>query len=239
MNNKADHLAIIPARSGSKGVHDKNIRMLDGIPLMAWSIKTAVASGIFSRIVVSTDDERYAQIARSWGGDVPWLRDKNLATDQTPSGEVILDTLNRLEARGENYGYVTLLQPTSPLRSAGDIRAGWNLLQSTEADTIIGVTPCEHPPQWSNILPSDHSMHHFIHPEARVPRQDLPVQYRINGALYMTRSSTFRHFGHFLTPASIALVMPRDRSVDIDEELDFLIAEAIINQHNFREPWNN
>jgi CMP-N,N'-diacetyllegionaminic acid synthase len=238
MNNKADHLAIIPARSGSKGVRDKNIRMLDGIPLMAWSIKTAAASGLFSRIVVSTDDERYAAIARSWGGEVPWLRTRDLATDQTPSGEVILDMLDRFDAQGESFSHVTLLQPTSPLRSAGDIRAGWNLLQSTGADAVIGVTPCEHPPQWSNALPEDHSMHHFINPEARVARQELPVQYRINGALYMASSSTFRSYGHFLTPGSIALVMPRERSVDIDEELDFLIAEAIINQHNFREPWN-
>lgn len=237
MTNSKGHLAIIPARSGSKGIPDKNIRMLGGIPLVAWSIKTAVASKLFSRIVVSTDSEEYASVAIDFGAEIPWLRDKTLSQDDTPTVDVIIDILERFENEGETYQSITLLQPTSPLRTAADILMAYRLLIEKKGNSIVSVTSCDHPPQWCNILPEDHSLENFISPEAMVPRQHLPVHYRINGAVYMAYTNPFREYRTFLCPGSYAMVMPLERSVDIDNLTDLLLAETIVGQKNYKKPW--
>lgn len=231
------HLAIIPARSGSKGIRHKNVRMLDGIPLMAWSIKTAIASQLFSRIVVSTDSDEYANVAKSYGAEAPMLRAGNLSQDDTPTTDVILDILERFEKEGESFVYVTLLQPTSPLRTADDLLEAYRLLARENYHSVVGVTACDHPPQWCNSLPEDLSLENFIPPQAMVPRQQLPVFYRINGAVYMAYTVHFRKHKTFLCPGSYAMVMPHERSVDIDNETDILLTETIVGQAKYIKPW--
>jgi CMP-N,N'-diacetyllegionaminic acid synthase len=232
MNETRGHVAIIPARSGSRGLPDKNIRLLNGLPLLAWSILAARQSGIFSRIILSTDSETYARIGIAHGAEVPWLRDKKLADDLASSTSVVLDVLQKLRQEGNPCDWITLLQPTSPLRTAADILDGWNLLQEKHAGAVIGVCAAEHPPQWCNLLPEDLSMKGFITPEAMVSRQQLPQYYRVNGALYMASSRAFINAQSFFTPESYALVMPRERSVDIDSESDFIFAQALTRLNN-------
>lgn len=224
------HLAIIPARSGSKGLPGKNIRLLDGLPLLAWSIFTARESGIFDRIILSTDSEEYARIGQHYGADVPWLRKPDFAADDTSSTGVVLDLLSELDDTGEHYDHFTLLQPTSPLRIPADIRAAGEMLESKNADAIVSVCPCDHPPQWANTLPADLNMAHFLTPFSGLPRQALPLHYRVNGAVYMAVTRAFREYKSFFTPKTFALVMPAERSVDIDQETDFLLAELLMHK---------
>jgi len=237
MKAKTRHLAIVPARSGSRRLPGKNMILLGDFPLLAWTIKTALASGIFSRVILSCDKEEYAAAGRAYGAEVPWLRPAALAADDTPTSAVIIDTLDRLAAEGDLFDRFTLLQPTSPLRSVSDIREAERLMNEKDAEAVVGLIRCEHPPQWSNVLPPDGSLHGFIPREAMVPGTELTPHYRVNGAIYMAGTASYRAHHHFYTPRSVAYVMPRDRSVDIDEPLDLLLAETIIHQKNFREPW--
>ncbi len=211
--------------------------MLGGLPLLVWSIKTAIVSGLFRRIIVSTDSDEYASIGKKYGAEVPWLRRKHLSEDDTPTAQVIKDVIERYETAGETFDTITLLQPTSPLRSADDILQAHKLLTEKKGNSVIGVTTCDHPPLWCNTLPGDHSLENFIPPEAMVPRQKLPIFYRINGAVYVANVEAFKKHGTFLCPGSYALIMPAERSVDIDNETDMLLAETITGQDNYIKPW--
>jgi CMP-N,N'-diacetyllegionaminic acid synthase len=237
MNSDAQHLAIIPARSGSKRFPRKNIAPLDGIPLLAWSIKTALAAKRFDVVLLSTDSEEYAEVGKDYGAAVPRLRNANLSGDTTSSAAVIINALSYYEAEGMRFETVTLLQPTSPLRSVADIHNAFVLIELAETQSVVGVTPCDHPPQWCNVLPDNHSLEQFIPAEYRVPRQELLLHYRINGALYLAHTDSFIKHRDFLMPGSRALIMPPDRSVDIDTNFDLLVAESIINQKNYKKPW--
>lgn len=116
------HIAIVPARSGSKGLKDKNIKLLNGKPLLAYTIEAAQKSGCYSKIIVSTDSEKYARIAKQYGAEVPFLRNAETATDYASSWEVVKEMLNRLQAQREEFDTFTLLQPTSPMRTSRDIK---------------------------------------------------------------------------------------------------------------------
>lgn len=168
-------LAIIPARSGSKGLPDKNIRLLAGKPLMAYSIEAAGDSGLFDQIYVSTDSEEYKKIGEDYGASVPFLRPESLATDTASSWDMVKQALSVFDEMGETYDEIALLQPTSPLRSPEDIRAAHALMEEKAAKAVIGVCPMEHSPLWSNTLPQDGSMAGFIRPETLgLGRQALP-----------------------------------------------------------------
>lgn len=222
------NLAVIPARSGSKGLPDKNIRALAGKPLIAHTIDAALESGVFAEIVVSTDSEHYAQIAQQCGASVPYLRSDALSTDTASSWDVTRDVIANISARGVEFDTVALLQPTSPLRTAADIVEGYRQLIAREADAIVAVCEVDHSPLWSNTLPSDRSLKGFVDPDvAATPRQSLPTFYRINGALYILRVPFLLASGDLYGDTSYAVVMPRGRSIDIDDETDFAIAEAL------------
>lgn len=221
-------IAIIPARAGSKGLPDKNIRSLAGKPLIVWSIDAALASGAFDQVVVSTDSEVYAKIAQNAGALVPGLRSPELATDQAGSAEVIIEILDKLKL---NQGDFTLLQPTSPLRNSGDILNALKLFDEKHANAVVSVCEMEHSPLWSNTLDESLSLEHFIRNEAKGKRrQDLPTHYRLNGAVYIARDDFFREQKGFFGPQSYASVMPVNRSVDIDTLYDFEFAEWSIQR---------
>lgn len=226
------HLAIIPARSGSKGLTDKNIKILCGMPLMAYSIRAAIDSKMFNRIMVSTDSKKYADIAKEYGADVPFLRSRELSGDTAGSWDVAKEVVDRFIKQGESFDTICLLQPTSPLREPEDIIAAYKLYTEKCADNIIGVCESDHSPLWMNTLTDDLSMDRFVSEDIKkLNRQQLETFYRINGAMYI-RSITSLSSGDSVYRNSFAYVMPRDRSIDIDTELDFIMAESIMNTRN-------
>ncbi len=227
------NIAIIPARSGSKGLKDKNIRFLHGKPLMAYSIVAALDSGIFDEVMVSTDSEKYAEVAGKYGAEVPFLRSEELASDTATSRDVILDVLNWYEAGGKTFDTFALLQPTSPLRTAEDIINAYDIFTQKKACAVVGVTETEHSPLLCGTLPIDGSMDGFIKPEAKdKPRQILDTYYRINGAMYIASVGYYRTWGDFYRERCYAYVMGREVSVDIDCEMDFRMAEFLMNYSN-------
>ncbi|WP_027396839.1 cytidylyltransferase domain-containing protein [Anaerovibrio lipolyticus] len=223
------NIAIIPARSGSKGLKNKNIKLLNGKPLMWYSIQAAIKSDCFDEVMVSTDSAGYAEIAKECGANVPFLRSAKESTDTASSWDVVREVLANYQDEGKVFDNVMLLQPTSPLRTDKDIVGAFNLMQEKKASTIIGVCETDHSPLWCNILPEDGSLNGFIRPEAKSAsgRQGLPTYYRINGAIYLTKAVS--DIGKDLyNNHCFAYIMPRNRSIDIDTELDFKIAEALL-----------
>ncbi|HAS6211377.1 TPA: NTP transferase domain-containing protein [Vibrio vulnificus] len=223
-------LAITPARGGSKRLPGKNIKNLNGKPLIQWTIDAALAVQEIARVMVTTDCDEIAEIAKKAGAEVPFIRPPELATDTSSSSDVIRHALDFYRAQGEEFDFVLLLQPTSPIRSADDIRHAIEQLKAHTADAVVSVCPCDHSPLWANTLPDDRSMADFIrHEVSQLRSQDLPDYYRINGAIYLTRVSRFyQENSLFLSSNIFAYVMDNESSVDIDHELDFLIAETVL-----------
>jgi len=224
-------LGLIPARGGSKRLPRKNILPLRGRPLIAWTIEAALGCRQLDRVIVSTDDPEIADIARAHGAEVPFLRPAELASDTASSRDVLLHALHTLTEQGEHYDYLVELQPTSPLRDAGDIAGAIKLLLKKNADAIVSVCPTDHPPEWSNTLPADGSLRHFFRPGIRGRRsQDLPPSYRLNGAISIFNCERLLRTGDTaMDDKAYAYIMPRERSIDIDTALDFHLAEAILD----------
>ena len=180
MNN----IAIITARSGSKGLKDKNIKPLHNKPLIYYSINAAIESKMFSHVMVSTDSERYAEIARECGAEVPFLRSSQMSSDTAGSWDVVKEVLGGYT---ERFDTVCLLQPTSPLRTAEDIINGYREFTEKGADAVTGVCEMDHSPLWSMTLDDTLSLTEFRRGLTDAPRQKLPTYYRINGALYIRK----------------------------------------------------
>ncbi|MBC7505786.1 MAG: acylneuraminate cytidylyltransferase family protein [Sandarakinorhabdus sp.] len=216
-------LALIPARGGSKGIPRKNITPIAGRPLIAWTITAALAARV-DAVMVSTDDEEIAEIARAAGAIVPFLRPAELARDATPGLDPVLHALDGLPG----YDSVVLLQPTSPLRGAADIDAALALKAATGAASVVSVTePATHP-YWVYSLDADGRMAPLIDAAKGARRQDLPVVHALNGAMYLADAGWLRAGRRFVDADTRAFVMPPERSVDIDTPFDWLIAEALL-----------
>lgn len=222
------NLAVITARSGSKGLKDKNIKLLEGKPLFAYSIEAARQSGKFDCIHVSTDSEKYAQIAREYGADVPFLREAALATDTAGTWDVLRAVVQQYATIGQQFDTITLLQPTSPLRDAADIQKAFALFEEKQADSVISVCEVEHSPQLCNTLGENQSMHGFVDLKKVGRRQDMSTYYRLNGAIYIQTTELLMAQGDLYGVHSYASVMSQEHSIDIDTALDFLIAETIM-----------
>ena len=223
-------LAIIPARGGSKGLPGKNIAPLAGKPLVAWTLLAAQKSNELSRVVVSTDAEEIAEVVRAWGGDVPFLRPKELATDASRVVDSVEYTLRRLaEENSQVYDAVLLLQPTSPLRTSADIDGAIALSRSTGAPAIVGVCDAVPHPWLACGLDAGGALHSFFaDAEKSTHRQDYPPAYVINGALYLPTCESLRITRSFQPPGTLGYVMPTERSVDIDHSRDLLLAEVYL-----------
>jgi CMP-N,N'-diacetyllegionaminic acid synthase len=225
------NLAIIPARSGSKGLKDKNIKLLNSKPLLAYTIEAARESGIFDEIMVSTDSREYADIAKRWGANVPFLRSDELSNDTASSWDVVKEVIEEYKDLGTEFDTVALLQPTSPLRSSNDIIEGYKVMEEKAANFVVGVCEMDHSPLWANTLPGNLSMENFIRPEVvEMPRQSIPTYYRINGALYIVKVDYLIKSSDIYGERSFASVMRKENSVDIDDQMDFAIAEIILNK---------
>jgi len=221
-------VALVPARGGSKRLPRKNILPLCGKPLIAWTIEAALHSKYVDRVCVSTDSIEIAEVCKSIGVDVPWLRPSELAQDTSSTNDVILHAINTMSDMTNDI--VVILQPTSPLRTLRHIDESLELLVGSDAKGIVSVSECEHSPLWANTLPADKGMGDFIKPAIMGKRsQELPIYYRINGAIYaFTKDSLVSHKGIFYSDEVYAYPMERNYSVDIDTELDFIIAEVLL-----------
>lgn len=227
MYNNKKILAIIPARGGSKRLPHKNILKLKDKPLIAWSIESAKNSKYIDKLILSSDDEKIIDVAKKFGCEVPFVRPKELAQDETRSIDVVLHALKTLK---ESYDYVILLQPTSPLRTTQDIDEAIELCFEKKATSIIGVCEMEHSPLWANTLDETMSMENFLDDRYNNSRsQDLPTFYRINGAFYMSKvESVLKDETFFVKENIFAFLMSQEHSVDIDTKLDFVVAEAVL-----------
>ena len=227
------NIAIIPARSGSKGVKNKNIKLLNAKPLIAYTIEAAIKSNVFDEIFVSTDSKEYADIAKQLGANVPFLRDEKLASDTASTWDVVKDALRKYLKNGMKFDTVAILQPTSPLRKYEDIMNGYNQMKLKNANAIVSVCEVDHPPLWSNILPEDGSLKNFLNQEIlNLPRQSLPTYYRINGALYIAKTEYALNADSLYEDKCYAIVMSKENSIDIDDEIDFKIAETLMIEYN-------
>ncbi len=236
---KLKSLAIIPARSGSKGVYDKNIRLLNGKPLIAYTIDAALNSGIFNRVMVSTDSEAYADIAKKCGAEVPFLRSDENSADMASSWDVAKEVLQRyLEDCKIQFSDFCLLQPTSPLRTERDIIDGYRIYKQKKADAVTSVCECEHPPAWSMVLPEDGSLKGFREKLISIPRQGYEKFYRLNGAFYI-RAVSYENGIKIIDAQEFACVMERNHSVDIDTIEDFEYAEFLINNNKVDKSFIN
>lgn len=227
-------LAFIPARSGSKGIKNKNIKILNSKPLIAYTIDAAKESNIFEDIIVSTDDTNIADIAKNYGAYIPFLRPDNLATDNAPVIDSIIHLINEMQIKlNKKYDYIIVLQPTSPLRNKIHILEAYNKFIEKNADFLVSVCECEHSPLWTNILDNEEKMDNFISEDVKNKnRQDLPKYYRLNGAISIGKVDEVINNRGFMGKNCYAYIMDKEYSVDIDSEFDFKIAELLIN--NFK-----
>ena len=220
-------LAIILARGGSKRVPRKNILNLCGKPLVAWSIEAAQKSKYIDTVVVSSDDDEILEIAKSFGA-IPLHRPEIFSNDTATSFDAVTHVLEHIKG----YTYTILLQPTSPLRNENHITDAIELLKEKEADAVVSVCEVDHSPLWSNTLPDNRSMKHFLGDEVKNRRsQDLEIYYRLNGAIYICQTKKLLEEKSFFLKDNIyAYVMDRESSIDIDEEIDFKIASLFMEE---------
>ncbi|WP_339799092.1 acylneuraminate cytidylyltransferase family protein [Paenibacillus sp. FSL R5-0744] len=220
-------LAIIPARGGSKGVPHKNIKKLAGKPLISWTIEEAKKSRYIDRLILSSDDHKIIEIARSQGCDAPFIRPKHLSEDTTPGIDPVLHAINQLPS----FDYVVLLQPTSPLRLVEDIDGCIENIVNMGAPACVSVTKTNESPYWMYTLKENNMLKQLIVQEKEIERrQELPEVYYTNGAVYVADVNWLLKSGTFLEKETVAYVMPRNRSNDIDTEEDFLICEYFLGR---------
>ena len=225
-------VAVIPARGGSKSIPGKNIRPLKGKPLLAWSIDVARGVGEIDRVIVSTDDPQIATVAEANGAEV-FARPEHLATDDALVIDALKDLLEKLRRDGETAEWFVLLEPTCPLRTVADVRECLQLVSTSDYDSVATFKEADLNPHraWRLV---DGVPEVFI-PGAVpwLPRQKLPKAFQLNGAVYVFRASLLADEAKSLLIGRLgAVVMPRDRSQDIDDIVDFTIVEALLEKVN-------
>ena len=220
-------LAIIPARGGSKRLPRKNVLDLNGKPLIAYSIEAGLKSKYIDKVVVSSDDEEILDISQKYGA-LTIKRPDELSSDTATTFDAIKHTIENTN----EYDYIVLLQPTSPLRDNNHIDEAIELLETKHADAVVSVCEMEHSPLWSNTLPEDANMSMFLRDEVKNKRsQDLEKYYRLNGAIYICKTEKLLEEKSFFLKENIfAYKMDRESSIDIDEEIDFKIAKILIKK---------
>lgn len=224
------NLAVIPARSGSKGLPDKNIKLLNNKPLLGYAVEAAIESGMFDEVMVSTDSDKYAEIAKKCGAKVPFLRSKEMSGDTAGSWDTVKEVLSKYKELGKEFDTVCLLQPTSPLRSSEDIIASYDVFEQKASVAVVSVCEMEHSPLWSNTLPQDGSLADFIRDKSGSRRQDYDTYYRLNGAIYIVDVKALLESTDLFRCGSYAYVMPQERSVDIDTQQDFDLASFYLSK---------
>ena len=221
-------LGIIPARKGSKRIPNKNIKELNGIPLIAWTILEAFKSSYISDLIVSTDSSEILKVAHEYGvKDDGLLRSDNLALDNTSTIDTVIYEINKRNILEKGFTHIMILQPTSPFRSSYDIDRAAKLLLDKSADSIISVTECEHPPEWSNPVDDSLLMNmHYQSIDSRKNSQQLKKSFRINGAIYLINIKKLIECKELMfKDKTFAYIMGKNKSIDIDDDFDWMLAE--------------
>ena len=228
-------IAIIPARSGSKGLKDKNIKLLNGKPLMAYSIEAALESRCFDTVMVSTDSKEYAELAIKYGAEVPFLRSERTSSDLASTRDCIIEVLDEYKKIGKTFDRFMILQPTSPLRTAKNIIEAEKVYENKKAKSVISICEMDHSPLWSNTIGEDLSLDKFIKSDDDARRQELSTYYRINGAIYLHDIEHYLLKDDYFDETTFAYIMKKEESVDIDDEFDFIIAKALLDMRDNNE----
>lgn len=219
-------LALITARGGSKGLPRKNVLQAGGKPLIAWTIEAALNSRFVSEVILSSDDDEIIEVAKGLGCKVPFRRPIHLASDTSTSIDVVLHAIGEVPG----FDYVVLLQPTSPLRTALDIDAAFEILEREHAPSCVSVAEAEQSPYWMFRLDERLKLHSLLPATSMAQRrQDLPTIYTLNGAIYIARIDWLRETRSFVTHETVAYVMNKRSSIDIDTLEDFEIFKSRID----------
>ena len=222
-------LAIIPARGGSKGVVRKNIRLLSDKPLIAHTIESALKSKYLDRIIVSTEDEEIFNVSKKFGVEVI-ERPNILADDKASTESVVIQLLGVLKKAGYVPDGIILLQPTSPLRTAEDIDSAIEIFLKNKYESVVSVCELKHPVHWSFVIGDKYLKPIFDIKYSKKRRQDLPKAYIPNGAIYISTRNNLLKYKNFCHKNIMPYVMPAERSVDIDNEIDFELSKLLISK---------
>ena len=227
--NKPRIFGMIPARGGSKGVLRKNIRLVAGKPLIAYTVEAANESHILTRFITSTDDTEIAEVAKNYGSDV-LIRPPELAADDTPMLSVILHVLRTIESEVDYFDYVAILQPTAPMRLAADIDGALTLLFHPEVDSIVSVYQVsDNHPSRMYRLQDGYLVPYDAEPDNHL-RQSLPPVYHRNGAIYACTKRLLLDQGLLIGDKAKPYLMPKERSINIDDELDLKFADFLLRE---------
>ena len=224
-------LAVITARGGSKGLPGKNVRELRGKPLIAWSIEAAKESAYIDRLIVSTDDEAIAEISRSWGAEVPFMRPAELSGDTATSVDVLKHAVDFVTGDGGSYDYLVLLEPTSPQREPGDIDASIErLLDHADAEAIVGVSLAEacHPVAMVTQDPDGFLIPFASEEIEATRRQEFSEVYFLEGTVYISKIGSLVERGGFYHEKTLAYEVPKWKSLEVDDIYDFVQIEAVM-----------
>lgn len=224
-------LGIIPARGGSKGVPRKNVRELGVKPLVAWTIEAAISSGCFDKIIVSTDCENIAETAKSYGAEVPFLRPDYLSSDEAKTTDAVSHVL---EAINQRFDLVAVLQPTSPFRSGEQISQAFDIMRKMGSKSLVSLCQVKKSPYLMYTLNQSGGIDTFIESEYQLSRrQEQPKVFCLNGAIYIAETELFLKEGQLVYSYSTPFIMDEVSSIDIDEEIDFKLAECIVEQKKY------
>lgn len=222
-------VGLIPAKGGSQRFARKNIALLRGKPLIAWTAEAAIDSGIIGRLILSTEDEKVAAEARKLGIEVPFLRPPELARDPAGVVDVALHALDELEAAGAQYETLVILLPTCPLRTAEDIGSAYDLFRSQKEKSLMSVVEFDHTPFAALAVGATGLIDPYFPDYIGRKSQAMPRAYRPNGAIHVLNVVRFRETRSYFAPPVAAYVMPRERSVDVDTVEDLRLAEAFLS----------
>ncbi|WP_040825057.1 cytidylyltransferase domain-containing protein [Thermanaerovibrio velox] len=217
-------LGLIPARGGSKRIPGKNVKLLGGKPLIAWTIESAMRSRYIDRVILSSEDQEIIEVALKLGCEVPFVRPQHLATDEAKTSDVVMHALEEI---GAGYDYLVLLQPTSPFRSSEDIDGSISLCIESRAPSVVSVREIRERPDWMCLLDDAG--------QVRCPLAECGEyagrMYILNGAVYVVSCQWFLENGAFIADSTRAFKMPWWRSVDVDTMEDWLLAELILDRY--------
>lgn len=222
-------LALIPARAGSKGIKRKNMIELCGRPLISYSIQAGLGSRYVDEVVVTTDSEEIADIAKSLGAQAPFLRPKELASDKARTIDAVLHAVEQLELRGKHYDILVLLQPTQPLRLAEDIDGALERFMEGGMEALASVKKVEEHPVLMRTIDGQGTLKGLLPLGSTMRRQEMPAYYLVDGSIYINKVAQLRENTSFNDNPRPYLI-PRERSVDIDEPRDLKLAELSLMQ---------
>jgi len=228
-------LCTICARGGSKGVKNKNIKALNGKPLIAYTIEQAKASGLFDHIVISTDSDDIARVAQEYGAEVFFKRNTEMASDTAGKLNVIKDAFVRSEAYYQKqYDYLVDLDATAPLRSVDDIKNSFAQFLKDDNDNLITAMPSRRSPYFNLVEVSNKGKVTLSKKldSSIVRRQDAPKSYDMNASIYIWKRDVILNDNTLFLDKTGLYVMPEERSIDIDTELDFEFVQFLMRKHN-------